>query len=678
MLGGGLIVIHTPLMRINVSTENYTDVVTCVEEGLAHGMARALALVGDESPDDMGPPSSESVGGEEDIGSRSVCQVFSNIARSNVLQPFVSGGGGQGRGSGWVTTVDGEQLIVTNHHVIDQAKTVHVTFPFSGKKQYSVEIAGDYPEGDLALLRVTEKPRLVSFTLANSDTVKSATRVLAIGYPLGQIHQKVTTGVISGHEMLGSNEVLQTDAAINPGNSGGPLVHEHTREVYGVNSSIMRGQQNVGYAIPSNTVKTFLKNFIQLKGGSQAHGGTVLISKPVLGMFCQKSNDNQTEYLGNPKEGGYFVNYVLPGSLFHNEGAGIQRGDQIFQINGNKVSMYGETTVAWSKNPVAVSRLLDRLTFGDKVTVGVYRNGKTVSVAITFRPCDPRAVKPVYFPYGKIEYEAFAGMVVSDLTQNHVAVLLRANPLLSRFLLPGNLLQSALVVTHVFPGSAVQTQGLVGPGSVITKVNDTPVGSVADFRDFFATNRDAKYYSFETDLNSVCVVSKSQIVTEEAWLTETYKYTPSAILNGFKTQQVRFMDDDEVSSLGSQAFLPQVGSRVGFSERKRGPTVGHGVVTKIYPSGKTVKLQLVNGDLMKHRISHLTPCSVDDLIAEEDMEACGRDCGCGCGGKKGSGDDEKSDEGEERVTVAMQMQLGMAHLSFEEFNDRFSKGSLFD
>ena len=590
------------------------------------------------APPDAAPADPSALDGP-DFGDRSVCQVFSNIARANVLQPFASGGGGQGRGSGWVTRVGDENLIVTNHHVVDQAAAVHVSFPAYGKRKFEVEVAGDYPEGDLALLRMKEKADVRPMTLADSDRVRSATKVLAVGYPLGQTHQKMTMGVVAGHELLGPNEVLQTDAAINPGNSGGPLVAEGTTAVLGVNSSIIRGSNNVGYAIPANSVKTFLRNYAALKGGD----GTVLVSKPVMGMFCQKSNEQQTAYLGNPG-GGYYVSYVLPGSLMHN--GGLRKGDQIYAVNGHKVSMYGETTVPWSDTPVSVSRILNRLTLGDEVNVSVYRLGAAVEIKVTFEPCDPRAVRPVYFPYDKITYEAFAGMVVSDLTQNHVGVLMRTNPLLSRFLMPENLLNGAVVVTHVFPGSTIQDQGLILPGSVITKVNDTLINSVSDYRSFFRDSPRCKCYSFETDMNSVCVVSREQVIQGEAWMPKTYNYKTSELVDVLSGRPGRPASDG--GSDGSQGgFQPRVGTRVAFSNYKKGPPVGKGVVTKVYPSGKTVKLQLVNGDLVKQRVSH---CSVDELIEEwgKDHPA---DCGCGCG----DSDDD------------MQARLGLSHLSVLEY-----------
>jgi len=75
-------------------------------------------------------------------------------------------------------------------------------------------------------------------------------------------------------------------------------------------------------------------------------------------------------------------------------------------------------------------------------------------------------------------------MVVAQLAQNHVGALMRANPLLTRFLLPSNLLKSAVVVTHVFPGSAIQEQALVGVGSIIQSINNVPIKTIEDFRTF--------------------------------------------------------------------------------------------------------------------------------------------------------------------------------------------------
>ncbi|WP_041835668.1 S1C family serine protease [Acidothermus cellulolyticus] len=182
-----------------------------------------------------------------------------------------------GAGTGIIISSDG--LVVTNAHVVNGATQINVTLPGNGGT-HAASIVGIDTTKDLAVLKVSGVSGLVPATFANSSTVHVGDTVLAIGNALGYGGQPtVTEGIISAtnRSLRDSSEnltgLLQTDAAINPGNSGGPLVNT-SGEVIGINVAVATGTpsepaQNIGFAIPSNTVTAALP---ALEAGKSASG----------------------------------------------------------------------------------------------------------------------------------------------------------------------------------------------------------------------------------------------------------------------------------------------------------------------------------------------------------------------------------------------------------------------
>lgn len=206
--------------------------------------------------------------------SKSVVTVAVEVPERRVLElsPFggfesrIQDGGPEDIGTGFV--VD-EGLIVTNKHVVSQEAEYKVVS--QDGTEYEVEGISRDPSNDIAILRI-EAAELPPLKLGDSNNLKVGQFVIAIGTALGEFRHTVTTGVISGLGRgitAGSafqgfverlDNVIQTDAAINPGNSGGPLINS-SGEVIGVNVALAQGAQNIGFAIPINTVKEGIAEF---------------------------------------------------------------------------------------------------------------------------------------------------------------------------------------------------------------------------------------------------------------------------------------------------------------------------------------------------------------------------------------------------------------------------------
>src|SRR5215470_18697922 len=168
-------------------------------------------------------------------------------------------GGGftqHGAGSGFVIRKDG--VILTNNHVVENAKEITVTL--SDGREFQAKVMGRDPKTDLAVLKIDPAGTLPVATLGDSDALAVGDWVVAIGNPFG-LSNTVTAGIVSAKgRVIGSgpyDDFIQTDAPINPGNSGGPLLDEHG-EVVGINSAIFSqsgGNVGIGFAIPINLAK---------------------------------------------------------------------------------------------------------------------------------------------------------------------------------------------------------------------------------------------------------------------------------------------------------------------------------------------------------------------------------------------------------------------------------------
>jgi putative serine protease PepD len=269
--------------------------------------------------------------------------------------PF--GGGGQAQGSGFV--YDRQGHIVTNEHVVDGATSASVQLA-SGAR-YSATVVGSDPSTDVAVIKIDAPAKaLHPLALADSSTLAVGDGVVAIGSPFG-LEGTVTAGIVSAlhREIQAPNnftieDAIQTDAAINHGNSGGPLLDLQGR-VVGVNSQIKSesgGNEGVGFAVPSDTVRTVASTIMSKGSVKHAYLGVSLAAN-----------------------GSARLDSVLPGKPA--ERAGLRAGDVITKIDGKAVSTGAQVRAA-----------IDAKQPGDSVRITVRRSGseRTFSVTLVNRP----------------------------------------------------------------------------------------------------------------------------------------------------------------------------------------------------------------------------------------------------------------------------------------------------
>ncbi len=231
-----------------------------------------------------------------------------------------------GGGSGFV--VDPNGLIVTNYHVVEDADEIRVDF---GDRDYLAEVVGIDPETDLALIRIDAGEDLPALPLGDSDVVRPGEWVMAIGSP-GGLENSVTVGVVSakgrrvpiGDDASFAN-YIQTDAAINFGNSGGPLVNLRG-EVIGINTAVNYGSENIGFAVPANTLARILP---QLRDEGRVRRG-------YLGINITELNYRAAEAYGLEPGEGIFVADVNEDTPA--ERAGLKPEDILLKVDGRRLT----------------------------------------------------------------------------------------------------------------------------------------------------------------------------------------------------------------------------------------------------------------------------------------------------------------------------------------------------
>ncbi len=281
-------------------------------------------------------------------------------------------------GSGFIISANG--LVLTNSHLVFGRRTIFVTL--DDGENVDAELLGADPILDLALLRIPLPPGgLPVATLGDSDALKVGEEVVAIGNPFG-LGQTLTRGVVSGvnrilpvSPMSLTLPLIQTDAAINPGNSGGPLLNR-CGEVIGINTVVLVGTENMGFAVPINTAKRVIPQLLD-KGR---------IIRPWLGMHGKLIKKKELMAILNfPVVDGYLVEGVDPWSPA--DKAGVRSGGLPVKIAGEEYMLGGDIITAANGQSLnsreSFEKFVRSLKVGEKVRLTIYRTGKMLQIELS-------------------------------------------------------------------------------------------------------------------------------------------------------------------------------------------------------------------------------------------------------------------------------------------------------
>lgn len=452
-----------------------------------------------------------------------VVQLFVEISVFNWKKPFKTPRQDKASGSGFFINKDG--YMVSNHHVINEATSVKIQIPSLGKERFDVEVVGVCPDRDLALLRLTSAAlsdvkkklgKVPYLKLGDSDRVLRTHEVLALGYPLGQEKLKSTQGIVSGREDSWGESYIQTTAPINPGNSGGPALN-HAGEVIGINTATVLKAQNVGYIIPINDVKNVIEDLHEVQ----------LLRKPFLGAQLNNSTKDMVQFLRNPEPGGYLIARVYKDTLL--DAAGVQSGDMIYRLNSLRFDMYGEAHAEWSEDKVHITSVINRFKLHQPLELEVYRNGERKIVNFTFDLIRPLPIRTFFPEFEHVDYEIIAGMVVMELSLNHIAKFEYVHPEYARFRKREHQYDSQLIITSLLNDSQAQKARSIEEGALIELINGVKVGTLKEFRQ--AVKKDQKFLQVVTQSKECMVLAVDKIIEDEYELARKNFYSVSSLVN---------------------------------------------------------------------------------------------------------------------------------------------------
>ena len=310
--------------------------------------------------------------------------VVSIITNTSTTGSFFTGQVSQAAGTGFILSSDG--YIATNKHVVANATKIGVILD-DGSTYEDVELIGTDPINDFAIIKIKDVKDLTPIKIGDSKTTNIGQQVVAIGNALGTYQNSVTSGIISGkgrsltasdssrttYETL--SDMIQTDAAINGGNSGGPLVNA-AGEVIGINTAYASQGNNVGFAIPINSVKGIMAGV--LKDGKFERAVLGVRYQTITPLIAKEKKLDVTA--GAYVKGSNNVSAVIKGSA--GDKAGIKDGDIITAVNGTKIGTAG-----------SLGSLIGEYAVGDTVKLEVYRDKKYIELQVKLEAYDADSAK---------------------------------------------------------------------------------------------------------------------------------------------------------------------------------------------------------------------------------------------------------------------------------------------
>lgn len=310
--------------------------------------------------------------------------VVSIITNTSTTGSFFTGQVSQAAGTGFIISSDG--YIATNKHVVANATKIGVILD-DGSTYEDVELIGTDPINDFAIIKIKDVKDLTPIKIGDSKTTNIGQQVVAIGNALGTYQNSVTSGIISGkgrsltasdssrttYETL--SDMIQTDAAINGGNSGGPLVNA-AGEVIGINTAYASQGNNVGFAIPINSVKGIMAGV--LKDGKFERAVLGVRYQTITPLIAKEKKLDVTA--GAYVKGSNNASAVIKGSA--GDKAGIKDGDIITAVNGTKIGTAG-----------SLGSLIGEYAVGDTVKLEVHRDKKYIELQVKLEAYDADSAK---------------------------------------------------------------------------------------------------------------------------------------------------------------------------------------------------------------------------------------------------------------------------------------------
>ena len=491
-----------------------------------------------------------------------IVKIISNDVSIDWFKPYKTDNESESIGTGFF--IDKEGYIITCAHVVIDAIKIWITIPSIGKERIEVKVIGICANSDIALLKTINYKPDSFMKLGESDNIEPGAKVIAIGYPLGQDRLKQTSGIISGRQ----DSNFQTDSPINPGNSGGPLVTENF-EVIGINSSKMMFADNIGYAKPIYQFKIIEHILRKLE---LVEDSNKMVYKPALFANFNNSSEELINYYNhiNGCKQGYYVKKVHQKSVLKK--ANIEAGDIISRL-GKKDDMYdvdnyGECDVSWNNEKVHIYDIMQRYTLEDTIEIHFWKknNANIQKSSVFLGDMIIPQIRLYYRKYDKIDYVIFGGMIVMELTGNHLQLLFNMDisrkmaDYLSLYAHLKNKYETILIITQIFPGSNINKLESLNQGDILNKVNNIKVNTLDEYRKALFNIKEInhiKYLKYESKLNTLVICDLEKILKEETFLSFNFKYTIDPIYNKFIQKYPEYNTESSTKSDNPTLLLNQ-------------------------------------------------------------------------------------------------------------------------
>ena len=398
----------------------------------------------------------------------SVVKIISSHLEYNWEQPYDESNIKNSVGSGFFFDHHGH--ILTCAHVVEAAKFIYIEIPQISSQRYEASVISIYAAADLAVLQIHGYRNRKTLPLGSCRNVKQGASSTGIGFPLGQKNLKLNEGIISGTE----GYKIQSDTPINPGNSGGPLLVKG--RVIGINQSGITGTNSITYATPIDIFLARRKEMLPHKSIQQP----TLLQMPYFGMLVHGASPELLHLRHCPNmSGGTIIARIFPGSIFQHH---LQPNDILLQCNGHHIDSY--MFMNWNFGPFKLIELSTYFAFvapQQKLKLSVWNGKKKINhtIQVQLTPLAVDNIIPVYQP---VQYIQFAGLILCNLTRNHVRQQVREQlyrwDALNYYMDPAHFNEPAILCTHIIPNSFFDKFDILETGMILHKINDTPVTSV--------------------------------------------------------------------------------------------------------------------------------------------------------------------------------------------------------
>jgi S1-C subfamily serine protease len=420
----------------------------------------------------------------------------------------------KGQGTGFF--ID-SQYILTCCHVVCNSKNVYIEIPSKDSNKYFCNIISICPFYDIALLKTIDYKSKYYLKLGNSQNIKIGSKVEVVGYPVSKKNKnnsnnlKFTSGIISGQQ----DKYIQTDSSINPGNSGGPLFCNN--KVIGINTSKLVGAnlENIGFSVPIHYYNLIKKDMFENK----------IVFRPHLLIEYNNTNEQIIKELTNGKiNKGIVISKIYDESILKK--SNLTKNSILTKINNYTIDCYGFVNKKWLNTNLNINTILNEFKNNQKITITYYNYNIKNKCTIQLKPFES-SLRIFYPIFEKIDYIVIAGMIIMNLTKNHLD---KDNIKLNCYFInkENKYDKPALIISNIFPNTNINILNNIKQNDIITKVNNKNVHNLETLKNALKHNliiNKKEYILIENIDEKSVLLSKDDIIKENLKYSEIYKYS---------------------------------------------------------------------------------------------------------------------------------------------------------